>query len=173
MLAYVLILAVIVARVLLRPLAFAPVMPALLFFGARTPRKMFWLPAVLLTATDLYLTLVVYGAGFKIDQLIVSAWYLGIMLLGNAALKDGAKPLRVLGSALAGSMSFFIVSNFGVWAVWPTYPKTLGGLAACYVAAIPFFRNQFVSDMLFTAVIFALPMALKALRPADDHIQAA
>jgi len=175
MVAYVLIIAVIVARVLLRPLAFAPVLPALLYFGARAPRKTFWIPVALLTAADLYLTLAVYGAGLKADQLITSAWYLAVMLLGSAALKGGAKPLRVLGTALAGTISFFIVSNFGVWAVWPTYPKTVAGLVACYVAAIPFFRNQFASDLFFTAVIFLLPAAIKAMRPAEenDHIQAA
>ena len=172
MLAYLFIIAVILARVLFRPLAFAPVMPALLFFGARAPRKMFWLPVVLLTAADLYLTLVVYNAGLKADQIITSGWYLAVMLLGSALLKGNAKPLRILASALAGSVSFFIVSNFGVWAVWPTYPKTLGGLAACYVAAIPFFRNQFVSDMLFTAVIFALPIVIPALQPAEARDRA-
>jgi hypothetical protein len=175
MLAYLFIVAVILARVLFRPLAFAPVMPALLFFGARAPRKMFWVPVALLTAADLYLTLAVYGVGLKPDQIITSAWYLAVMFLGNAVLKGNAKPRRVLASALAGSISFFIVSNFGVWAVWPTYPKTLGGLAACYVAAIPFFRNQFASDLLFTAVMFALPAAIQALHPAEakDNIRAA
>ena len=172
MLAYILILAVIAARLLLRPLAFAPVMPVLLLVGARLPRKMFWIPVALLTAADLYLTLAVYGAGFKADQLIVSAWYLGMLFLGSALLKDRWK-LGILASALAGSVSFFIVSNFGVWAVWPTYPKTLAGLAACYVAAIPFFRNQFVSDMLFTAVIFAIPMAIEALRPSTEPLKTA
>ncbi|HYX70695.1 MAG TPA: DUF6580 family putative transport protein [Terriglobales bacterium] len=172
MLAYVLILAVIAARLLLRPLAFAPVMPVLLLAGARLPRKMFWLPVALLTAADLYLTFAVYGAGFKADQFIVSAWYLAMLFLGSALLKDGGK-LRILVSALAGSASFFILSNFAVWAVWPTYPKTIPGLAACYVAAIPFFRNQFVSDMVFTAVIFAIPMALEAFRPERAPVKAA
>ena len=174
MLAFVLVLAVIVARILLRPLAFAPVMAVLLFFGARAPRKMFWIPVALLTAADLYLTLAVYGAGFKLDQLITSAWYLGIMFLGDAVLKGRVKPLRVLVSALTGSVSFFVLSNFGVWAVWPTYPHTVSGLVACYVAAIPFFRNQFVSDMVFTAVVFAIPAAIRALRPAAaDGLRAA
>ena len=172
MLAYVLVLAVIVARIIFRPLAFAPVMPVLLLAGARLPRKMFWLPVALLTAADLYLTLAVYGAGFKADQLIVSAWYLGMLFLGSAVLKDGGK-LRILVSALAGSGSFFVLSNFAVWAVWPTYPKTIAGLATCYVAAIPFFRSQFISDMVFTAVVFAIPVAIEALRPERAPVKAA
>ena len=105
MLAYVLILAVIAARLLLRPLAFAPVMPVLLLAGARLPRKMFWLPVALLTAADLYLTFAVYGAGFKADQFIVSAWYLAMLFLGSAltaptksGLSTSAIPIRSAGA---------------------------------------------------------------------------
>jgi len=175
MLAYVFVFAVIAARLLLRPLAFAPVGAALLFFGARAPRKLLWVPLALLTITDLYLTLAVYGQGLKADQIVTSAWYLAVMLMGSAFLKRAVRPVRVLVSALGASVSFFVLSNFAVWAVWPTYPKTLSGLAACYVAAIPFFRNQVASDVFFTAVMFAIPMAIEALRSSEsqDHIRAA
>jgi hypothetical protein len=36
------------------------------------------------------------------------------------------------------------------------YPKNFGGLMACYVAALPFFRNAVVSDLFFAAVFFGL-----------------
>jgi len=64
--------------------------------------------------------------------------------------------LRVGAASLVGSVSFFVVSNFAVWAVWNMYPKTLGGLGACYVAAVPFFRNAVVSDLLFAAAFFGI-----------------
>ncbi len=34
------------------------------------------------------------------------------------------------------------------------YPLTASGLAACYAAAIPFFRNSLVGDAFFTAILF-------------------
>jgi hypothetical protein len=41
--------------------------------------------------------------------------------------------------------------------VWrDTYPKTLNGLMACYVAGLPFFRNGVASDLLFTAAFFGI-----------------
>jgi hypothetical protein len=43
-------------------------------------------------------------------------------------------------------VSFFVVSNFTVWAEWGMYPKSLAGLGACYFAALPFFRNSIVSE---------------------------
>ena len=56
----------------------------------------------------------------------------------------------------AGSAIFFVVSNFGVWAlgspgVYDTaYEKSLSGLIQCYILAIPFFGNTFLSTLIFS-----------------------
>jgi hypothetical protein len=55
-----------------------------------------------------------------------------------------------------GSLVFFLVSNFGVWALGSPgvydipYEKNLKGLMECYVLAIPFFKNTLISTLLFT-----------------------
>jgi hypothetical protein len=36
------------------------------------------------------------------------------------------------------------------------YPKTLSGLAACYVAALPFFRNNIVAELICSSLLFGL-----------------
>jgi hypothetical protein len=36
------------------------------------------------------------------------------------------------------------------------YPKTLGGLAACYVAALPFFKNSVVAELLCITLLFGM-----------------
>ena len=57
--------------------------------------------------------------------------------------------------SFAGSLIFFIVSNFGVWALGSpgvydiAYEKNLNGLAECYILAIPFFGNTFLSTVIF------------------------
>jgi hypothetical protein len=79
--------------------------------------------------------------------------------------------LRVGVSAVAGSVSFFVVSNFAVWAAWSMYPKTMAGLATCYTAALPFFRRGFEGDMLFTVVMFGLPVAAGAIARWLDRAQ--
>jgi hypothetical protein len=61
---------------------------------------------------------------------------------------------RIAGAALLSALVFFIVTNFGVWAFDALYPKTIPGLVACYVAAIPFFRNTLLGDLMYTAVLF-------------------
>ena len=62
--------------------------------------------------------------------------------------------LHIAGAALAGSVLFFLITNFGVWWFQSLYPHTLDGLIACYVAAIPFFRNSLLGDMGFVAMLF-------------------
>jgi len=57
--------------------------------------------------------------------------------------------------SFAGSLIFFIVSNFGVWALGSpgvhdiAYEKNLNGLVECYILAIPFFGNTFLSTVIF------------------------
>ena len=79
------------------------------------------------------------------------------------------KAWRILTGTLAGSIGFFLITNFGVWWVGGLYPLTMAGLRACYVTAIPFFRNILLGDLVYTAVFFgsyALAIHSPALRRA-------
>jgi hypothetical protein len=49
---------------------------------------------------------------------------------------------------------FFVITNFGVWAMGHLYPQMPAGLVDCYVAAIPFFRNTLLSNLLYSALLF-------------------
>jgi uncharacterized membrane protein len=83
-------------------------------------------------------------------------WYLIAVNLGALALGKKISMRRVIGSSLLVPVSFFVISNFGVWVEWHMYPKTLSGLAACYVAALPFFRNSVVAEVLCSSLLFGL-----------------
>jgi hypothetical protein len=157
MLAYLfLVFAVAVhSRFLPLPYSFAPVAAALLYFGARRPRNEMWVPVAALAAAGLYLSRSVYGYAFSADLLVTWAWYAGIVLLGGLLAKN-ASALRIGAASLTASVSFFLLSNFAVWAVWNMYPKTTSGLAICYVAGLPFFRNAVVSDLFFAATFFGV-----------------
>jgi len=138
------------------PWGFTPVAAALLYFGARGSRRQLWMPFALLAASDVILTKFVYSYVFSWDHFVTWAWYAAILFLGSQ-LRENTGWLRVAGAALASSISFFVVSNFAVWACWDMYPKTLSGLMTCYAAGLPFFRRGLAGDMLFTAVMFGLP----------------
>jgi hypothetical protein len=136
---------------------FTPLAASLLFFGARGSRRQLWIPLVLLAATDLVLTRFMWHYPFTWDTLVVWAWYAAILWLGTN-LREKSGFWRVVAAAATSSVSFFIVSNFAVWAAWPSmYPRSLDGLIACYDAAIPFFRGTAVSDMFFSLAMFGIP----------------
>jgi hypothetical protein len=171
MLAYLFIIIAIGFRFIPHPLAFTPVAAALLFFGAHQPRKRFWVPLVLFAATDVILTKLVYSYPFPYDTFVDWAWYAAILFLG-AQLAGKFRPGRIFAASLAASISFFVVSNFAVWLFFRNmYPMTLSGLSACYAAAIPFFRNEVVADLVFSFAFFGTPMLLRLLSgesAADD-----
>jgi hypothetical protein len=94
---------------------FTPVAASLLFFGARGSRRQMWVPLALLIATDVILTKFIYAYTLSWDHLVTFAWYAAILWLGTN-LREKSGPVRVVGAALASSVSFFLVSNFAVWA---------------------------------------------------------
>lgn len=161
--AYVFVLIAIALRFLLYPIAFTPIGAALLYFGARAPRRRMWIPLAIVAAGDLVLSTFIYSYAITADLLVTWAWSAAIILLGGA-LRENPRPARLVGAALATSISFFLLSNFAVWVLWDMYPKTLSGLTACYVAAIPFFRHQPIADVVFTLVLFGTPALVAALR---------
>ncbi|HMF54246.1 MAG TPA: DUF6580 family putative transport protein [Edaphobacter sp.] len=137
---------------------FTAVGGGLLYFGARRGR---WqaIPAVLaLMATDFYLTTYVYNYPFHVSAYVVTwIWYAAICLFGHQVLARKSSAIRVAGAVLATSTSFFVVSNLTVWAGSTMYPHTAAGLAACYVAAIPFYANDLMSTAITVGAFFGLP----------------
>jgi hypothetical protein len=55
---------------------------------------------------------------------------------------------------IAGSILFFVVTNFGCWWLYNMYPKSWPGLFQCYVAGIPFFRGTLFGDLIGSAILF-------------------
>lgn len=151
---YFLIVLAVTARFLPHPPNFAPVNAALLFGGVHLERRSaFWFPLVVIAVSDILLTTQVYQMRVGWTQLVVWAAYGAVVLIGRW-LKGRGSPANVLGAALAGSTTFFLVSNFGVWLGWRMYPPSWEGVLACYAAGLPFFRNSLAGDLLFTALFF-------------------
>lgn len=164
---YLLILVAAVLRLTVsQPFNSIPVFSCILFFGASRPKREFPIPFLALVGTDIFLTTHRYGFALSSDHAVTWIWYLAVMLLGAAVLGTFVSIPRVMGASLLASVSFFLASNFAVWAAWGLYPKTLSGLAACYIAALPFFRNSVVSETAFSLLIFAVARYSELLMPA-------
>jgi len=171
---YVLIFGVAFARLIaIHPGNFIPMFSCILFFGAARPKREFPIPLFALVGVDIFLTLHKYAYPLDSSHVVTWMWYLAVILLGGALLRGSKSVPFAIGTSLAASVSFFLASNFAVWAAWNMYPKTWSGLGACYVAALPFFRNAMSSETIFTLVIFGISRYYEVLMPplrADVHV---
>ncbi|HKF47341.1 MAG TPA: DUF6580 family putative transport protein [Terracidiphilus sp.] len=169
--AYLLILAAVVSRVIPHPdwLNFTAVGGALLYFGARRSWREMLGPLAALMATDYYLTTFSYHYAFHWEAYLPTwAWYVAAMALGQILLHSRTSVLRVGAAVVLGPTSFFVISNFVVWFGGDMYPKTLSGLAACYGAAIPFYRNDLLSTGVVCVLAFGLPVLVRRILAADS-----
>jgi len=162
---YLVIVAIAAMRlVLAHPYNFVPIFSALLFFGACRPSREFGIVVLGLIGLDIFITTHHYGYRLAPDQALTWMWYLLAVNLGALTLGKSISVRRVLGSSLFLAVSFFVISNFSVWLEWQMYPKTLSGLTACYVAALPFFRNNVVAEVLCSSLLFGLAHHSQAVK---------
>jgi hypothetical protein len=167
--AYLLLLVALLSRFL--PHAgmwnFTAVSGALLYFGARRPWREMLAPLAALMAADYILTVYIYHFAFRWEGYLPTwAWYLAAMALGQILLKTRTSFVRVGAGALLGPTSFFVLSNYAVWAGGGLYPRTQGGLMACYVAGVPFYRNDLLSTALVAGLAFGVPVLVRRMNAA-------
>lgn len=66
-----------------------------------------------------------------------------------------------LAGSLAGSLVFFVATNFAHWLTTNDYARSVAGLAECYIAALPFYRWMPVGDAAWSLLLVnALPAVL-------------
>jgi hypothetical protein len=168
--AYLLLIAAVLSRLVPHPdwLNFTAVGGALLYFGARRPWREMVAPLAALMATDYVLTVFTYHYSFHWQAYVTTwAWYLAVMGLGRVLLQSRTTFLRVAAGVLLGPTLFFVVSNYAVWVGGDMYPRTMGGLMACYAAAIPFYRNDVLSTAIVAGLAFGLPVLVRRMNRAQ------
>jgi hypothetical protein len=166
------ILSAIVAAAALRfvphPPNFSPIGAMALFSGAYFGRKglAFVAPLAALLLSDAVL-------GFYHGMATVYATDLLIVLIGSLALQRRS-PMRIGLAAVASSVLFFLLTNLGMWFSSGFYPQTIGGLEACFVAAVPFFQNTVAGDLFYSVLLFggfkAAELALPRLRAGEPQL---
>jgi hypothetical protein len=153
--AYLFVLAAVVMRLLPHPWNVTPLGAMFLFGGAtfRNKRDSLLVPLGALMISDYAVIHLMYQGHYAWFSPFTWAGFLLVGLLGWT-LRNRRTVARVVAASLAGSIVFFLISNFGVWLGWKMYPPTFGGLVSCYVAALPFFRNCLVGDLAYAGLLF-------------------
>jgi hypothetical protein len=169
------------SRLLPHPVNMSP-LAAMALFGAASFKNRglaIALPLLAFWLSDLVLNNTLYRGFYDGVTLVHSGmiWTYGAMILialiGFIALRK-VSMTRLVGASLTSSFLFFALSNFGVWMSGTMYPKTIEGLVACYVAAIPFFQNTVAGDLFYTLAIFggvAVAQSRHELRHSWSHLR--
>ncbi len=162
--AYLLILVAVLSRLLPHPewLNFTAVGGALLYFGARRSWREMLAPLAAFIVTDYCLTVFTYHYAFVWTAYVTTwAWYAAAIMLGHILLHARTTFVRVAAGVVLGPTSFFILSNYAVWVGSAMYPRSWSGLAACYAAAVPFYRNDLASTAIVCGLAFGLPVLVR------------
>ena len=159
-----LILILALSRLIPHPPNFTPIIAVAILSG-------YFFKNIYISFATLLITMLLADAfiGFYENIFFV---YLSLLLIAfifyKISEKINFKNLFIYG--FIGSLVFFIVSNFGVWALGSpgvqeiAYDKSLNGLVECYILAIPFFGNTFLSTVIFAypAIFIYKSLAAKA-----------
>lgn len=177
MIAYLVLLLAVVSRIV--PLQthawnFTALGGCLLYFGARRSPWQTVIAVLAMAGTDFYLTHFVYNYPFHVSGYLTTwAWGAGVCLLGHGLLSRKTTFARTGIAVLTSATSFFVISNFAVWAGSALYPHTFAGLTECYTVALPFYGNDLVSTGLVAGALFGLPALSRKLSEAGSHGSAA
>lgn len=167
------ILAAVASRLIPHPPNFAPIGALALFGGACFSNKWhaFIVPLAAMLLSDLAIGLLSGDLSIGLHGLIpvVYGSFALIVCLGFW-LRRRRNVVPIAAATLAASVLFFLLTNFGVWALGSWYPKTWEGLVACYVAAIPFFHNTLLGDAFYSTMLFGgLALAEKGWPVLREH----
>ena len=157
-------------RLLPHPPNFSPVEAIALFGGAYFARRSaaIWVPLAAMFLSDLALGLVnggIYWSYFLSAGFLLVYLCIALSALLGFGLRGRVSVLRVGAFSLLGSALFFLATNFGAWLGSPMYPQTGAGLAAAYVAGIPFFQYTLLGTLFYSALLFGSFAWLRARSP--------
>ncbi len=163
---FVLVALATASRLLPHPNNFTPLLAIALFAGRQLPGRFssLGLVAVSMLAIDLPLIftqiLPQSGAAILPKIVLVNVFVYGTVL-GTAMISNRVRAVSnwqttLLGS-LAASLAFFLATNLASWMAF--YPLSWSSLVQCYVNAVPFFKNTWLSTLLYSAAFY---LALEA-----------
>ena len=151
-----LVLILILSRLIPHPPNFTPIVAVAIMSG-------YLFKNIYLSFATLLVSMLVADAfiGFYENIFFV---YLSLLFLVYIFYKLGRKInlKNLFLYSFAGSILFFIITNFGVWLLGSPgldnvpYEKNLQGLIKCYILAIPFIKNTVLSTLIFSYSVLSV-----------------
>ena len=152
---FIILFIMVISRLIPHPPNFTPILAVAMMSGYffKNLKNSIFILAFTMILSDIVL-------GFHNTMLFV---YLPLFLIVVFVFKFkkevNSKNLFILG--FGSSLLFFIISNFGVWLLGNMYEKTINGLIDCYFMAIPFYKNTFLSTIIFSYCAYSANYFIK------------
>lgn len=156
---------------------FSPMAALILCGAACLPRRM----AIIIPFASLLVTDCILNAHYGWP--LVNAEFIAKTIAFAAVAAFGwqfrAQPRAkvLIPAALGASIFFYLVTNSVSWLCEPGYAKSIGGWAQALTTGLPnfqptwmFYRNQFVSDLVFS-VLFLACIRSRSERPSSIAVQ--
>jgi hypothetical protein len=131
-----------------------------LFSGAYLGSR--WLavlmPVLAVFLSDMVINNTIYAQPGQFVWMYEGAWLVYVStalcaVLGMFMLRK-VNVRSVSASAVVTALLFFVLTNFGVWAGSAMYPQNINGLAACYLAALPYLGWAMLGNLFFAGIFF-------------------
>ncbi len=133
---------------------------ALLCGSALRHPAAFLLPLLVRLTTDVIVHFTT-GTGFFPSWPFDYSAYLLIFFVGRFV--PSRNYFAVFGGALASVAVYFVLSNLGVWFLWPeSYERSLMGLFTCFAKAVPFARGTICGNLIIAPLFFGAWNAVTA-----------
>jgi hypothetical protein len=152
-------------RLLPHPPNFTPIAAIALFGGVYLSKKIaLVLPLAVMVISDIFIgsyepKLMVFVYGSFILCVILGLW-----------LKNHKRWQTIFGASVLGSILFFFITNFAVWAFSSWYERSFSGITQCYLMALPFFRNSLLGDLFYVFSFFGIYELAKRLIIKCDYL---
>ena len=129
-------------RLIPHPPNFTPVLAISVFAGIKFKDNLFsyLVPVFAMLVSDAII-------GFHSGMIII---YLALVLSAFISRKFNTINTSVLVSCIL----FYLITNFQVWVMSSSYPKSLTGILECYALAIPFFGMTLLSTFFYSYILF-------------------
>jgi hypothetical protein len=147
---------------------FTPIAAMALFGGTYITNRFFAsiVPLISMFFSDLALELM-FGIGFHATMLYVYFAFLITTSIGFLIRKK-VNFNSILTGTISSAILFFLITNFGYWAV-TGFGNGILGLSSAYIAGLPFFRATVLGDLIYSFILFGSLYLVQIKNPSFNE----
>lgn len=119
-----------------------------IFAGAQFNNRSlaFIMPLAAMAFSDIFI-----GSGFS---LLVYSGFTAMVACGFL-MRNKLNVINVVLASFISASVFYLITNFAFFYPATMYPHNVSGILTSYAAALPFFRNMFIGNLVFSAILFS------------------